>query len=303
MPESDNLESAICNLKSALVRLGHLCFDDFLLLGTETLDFGHWTQDLTADWTLATNNAPHVLAHFRRSESVLASSFCNLASDLVPALEQVRAAQSRLVTAFAYDLLRAKSPPLYDSLPWHDWDFSIITKRFRLWQTRFLLAGDGTTVTMCRCRKSAGVYVLEPCETIACYIERKAALEKVRRFRLLHSSLTPSLPLPSSSVDLAVIGSCPELETRDSRLVTSELLRVAANVLLIENSPLATPLAETPLLDAGFRPDSVAVSGLGPRRCWWKTAERDTGRVRHGPRDAGPRTHARSDGDRRGQAG
>jgi hypothetical protein len=272
MAASGNLQSEICNLKSAIVRLGHLCFDDFLLLSEETLDFGQWTQDLTADWTLATNNAPHVLAHFRRSGSVLTSSFCNLASDFVPPLEQIRAAQSRLVHAFALDLLKAKAPPLYDALPWHDWDFSIVAKRFKLWQTRFLFAGDGTTVTMCRCRKSAGVYVLEPDEVIARYIERKAALEKVRRFRLLHSSLTPSLPLPSDSVDLAVIGSCPDLQTANCKLVIQELLRVAANVLLIENSPLVSPLAETPLIDAGFRPDSVAVTGLGPRRCWWKRA-------------------------------
>ena len=277
MPASDNLQSEICNLKSALVRLGHLCFDDFLLLSAETLDIGHWTSDLAFDWAVALNNAPHVLAHFRRSESVLTSSFCNLASDFVPPLEQIRAAQSRLVHAYAYDLLRAKAPPLYDALPWHDWDFSIVSRRFRLWQTRFLLAGDGTTVTMCRCRKSAGVYVLEPDEAIARYIERKAALEKIRRFRLVSPKpqapgLKPlsEIPLPDNSVDLAVIGSVPPLDTGNWKLVIRELLRVAASVLIVECSPLVPPLTETPLIDAGFRPDSVAVSGLGPRRCWWR---------------------------------
>jgi SAM-dependent methyltransferase len=273
MPASVNLQSQICNLKSALVRLGHLCFDDFLLVAPETLDFRHWTPDLTSDWMVALNNAPDLVLHFRRSVSVLTSSFCNLASDFVPLLEQVRAAQSRLVHAFAYELLRAKAPPLYDALPWQDWDFSIIAKRFRLWQTRFLLAGDGTTVTMCRCRKSAGVYVLEPNETIARYIERKAALEKVRRFRLLHSSPTPSLPLPSNSVDLAILGSCPELETGNWKLVTAELLRVSANVLLIENSPLAPPLDQSWLAALGFVSETVEVRGLGPRPCHWKLSQ------------------------------
>ena len=166
---------------------------------------------------------------------------------------------------------------MYDSLPWQDWDFSIVARRFKLWQTRFLLAGDGTTVAMCRCRKSAGVYVLEPREEIARYTELKAAMEKVRRFRLLRmaaSSPTPQslipIPLPDNSVDLAILGSCLDLEIGNWKLVTDELLRVAANVLLIENSPLAPPLPETPLAAAGFKPDSVAVSGLGPRRCWWK---------------------------------
>jgi hypothetical protein len=271
MAASGSLQSEICNLQSRLVRLAHLCFDDFLLLSAETLDFGHWTSDLASDWSLALNNAPQVELHFQSLDCKLQTANCKLATN-PPALANVIAAQQRLVTHHAYDLLRAKSPPLYDALPWHDWDFSIIAKRFRLWQTRFLLAGDGTTVAMCRCRKSAGVYVLEPNETIARYIERKAALERVRRFRLLDSSLTPSPPLPSSSVDLAVIGSLPDLQTANCKLVIQELLRVAANVLIVECSPLAPPLPETPLAAAGFKPDSVAVSGSGPRRCWWKRA-------------------------------
>ena len=253
-------------IRQWLIRLGHLSFDDFLLLEPETLDFGHWTPELTSDWSIAINNAPHIQVRFHPGHCNLQTSDC----ELEPSLGDVQAAQQRLIAHFAYDLLRAKTPPLYDTLPWHEWDFSIVAKRFKLWQTRLLLAGDGTTVTMCRCRKSAGVYVVESDEATARYIERKAALEKVRRLRLLRSSLAPSLPLPSSSVDLAIFGSVSSLDTDNWKLVIDELIRVAANVLLIENSPLAPPLPETPLVAAGFKPDSVAVSGLGPRRCWWK---------------------------------
>jgi len=256
--------------RQALVRLGHLCFDDFLFLSAETLDIGHWTSDLASDWAVAINNAPDLFLHFHRLFPD--SSFIPHPSSL----SDIASAQSRLVNAFAYELLRAKAPPLYDALPWQDWDFSIVTKRFRLWQTRFLLAGDGTTVAMCRCRKSAGVYVLEPCATIVRYIERKVALERIRRFRLLElkaqaTSLNPlsEIPLPDNSVDLAILGSCPDLATDDWKLVTDELIRVAANVLLVENNPLSPPLAEPPLTAAGFRPGTVDVSGLGPRRCWW----------------------------------
>ena len=271
------LQSPIA-IRQWLVRLGHLSFDDFLLLNPQTLDFGLRTSDLAPDWSLALNNIPHVLLHFRRSDPDLASGLCALASDFVPSLEEIRAAQSRLVHAFAYDLLKAKAPPLHDALPWHDWDFSIVTRRFRLWKTRFLLAGDGTTVTVCRCRKSAGVYVVEPDVTIARYVERKAEMEKVRRFRLVSprpqaaNRKLSQIPLPDNSVDLAVIGSAPDLQTANCQLVIQELLRVAANVLLVENSPLAPPLAEAPMTDAGFRPDTVDVGGLGQRRCWWKQA-------------------------------
>lgn len=264
--------------RQSLVRLGHHCFDDFLLLSADSLDIGHWTPDLTRDWAVALNNAPRVELHFQAIDCRLQTANCKLTAS-PPSLADVLGAQQRLVTHFALDLLKAKAPPLYDSLPWHNWDFSIVAKRFKLWQTRFLLIGDGTTVTMCRCRKSAGVYVLEPCESIARYVERKAVLEKVRRFRLLRTgasspspqSLIP-IPLPDHSVDLAILGSCPSLDTGHWQLVTREMLRVSRNILLIENSPLSPPFAEMPLTDAGFRPDSVAVSGLGQRRCWWRTA-------------------------------
>ncbi len=255
-------------IRQWLVRLGHLCFDDFLLIEPETMDFGHWTPNISSDWALAANNAPHIQVRFPPSHCNLQTANC----ELEPSLGDVQAAQQRLVAHFAYDLLRAKAPPLYDALPWHDWDFSIVAKGFRRWQTRFLLAGDGTTVTMCHCRKSAGVYALEPYATIARYTERKAGLEKVRGFRLLRSSLAPSLPLPSSSVDLAIIGSLPHLQTADCQLAIQELVRVSRNVLLMENNPLAPPLPETQLAAAGFKPDSVAVSGIGQRRCWWKRA-------------------------------
>ena len=257
-------------LRQWLVRLGHLYFDDFLLLAPETLDPGHWTPELASDWTLATNNAPHVELRFRSANCSLQPAACELTAS-PPSLVDVLAAQQRLVTHFAYELLRAKAPPLYDSLPWHDWDFSIVTKRFRLWQTRFLLAGDGTTATMCRCRKSAGVYIVEPEETIARYIELKCAKQKVRRLKLLRAGLD-CIPLPDNSVDLAVFGSVPSLDTGDWKLATREATRVSHNVLLVENNPLLQSLDEKSLMDSGLQPASVAVSGFGQRRCWWRTS-------------------------------
>jgi hypothetical protein len=247
-------------IRQWLVRLGHLCFDDFLLLPPLTLDCEHWNPNMAYDWGLAVNNAPHIQRHFGFQPADLRLPEVTI--------ENIRAAQARLVSAFAYDLLRAKAPPLYDALPWHDWDFSIVAKRFKLWQTRLVLAGDGTTVTMCRCRKSAGVYVIEPDKTIAGYTERKAAIERTRRFKLLRTGLN-RIPLPDCSADLAVIGSVQEELTASA---LAELERVAANALLIENNPLAQPLPEDPLAAAGFKPDSVVVSGIGPRRCWWKRA-------------------------------
>jgi len=255
-------------LLDRLVRLGHLDFDDFRLL--EPLTVGRVLTDPAAqdDWPLALNNTPHILLHFRRSAN-LQSEICNLKSAMTPSLPAIHAAQSRLTHRFAFDLLREKSPPLYDALPWHDWDFSIVARRFKLWQTRLLLAGDGTTLTIARCRKSAGVYVVEPLAVLARYIERKGELEKVKRLHVLPSSLYPSIPLSPSSADLAIIGSLPSLPTDNWQPLIREFARVCRNVLLVENNPLLPPLDGSLLTTAGFRPDSVDVRSLGPRRCWW----------------------------------
>ena len=254
-------------IRGWLVRLGHLSFDDFLLLAPPVLaSFFIVHPSSLPDWSLALNNAPHILLHFRRSVN-LQSAIFNLQSPASAA--DISAAQQRLVTHFAYELLRAKAPPLYDALPWHDWDFSIVARRFPLWKTRFLLAGDGTTVTMCRCRKSAGVYAVEPDKAIARYVERKAEVEKVRRFRGVNSSLTASLPLPPASADLAIVGSIPSLNTDNWKLAIHELLRVSANVLLLENNPLAPPLDDKLLTASGFQPASIEARSLGQRRCWW----------------------------------
>src|SRR5512135_3015520 len=93
------------DIRQSLVRLGHLCFDDFLLVEPETLDSGYWTPDIQADWILALSNAPHISSHLRKMELTSPCSW-----SLIPhpaSLADVLAAQQRLVTHFAYDLLRA----------------------------------------------------------------------------------------------------------------------------------------------------------------------------------------------------
>jgi hypothetical protein len=257
-------------VSESLVRLGQLDFDDFRLLPADAVR--HVLADMATrdDWRLALNNTPHILVHFRR--------FCPGFSFAIghASLAEIESAQSRLVLRHAPLLLREKCPPLYDILPWHDWDFSIVTRRFPLWKTRFLLAGDGTTVVLPRCRKSAGVFVFEPSTTLARYIQRKAELERVKRFRPIPASLP--LSLPDASTDLAIIGSMPQLNAEEWNLVAREALRVARDVLVIENNPLAPALPDNRLSGLVFRPNTVRVTGLGLRRCWWLLRQGQTRR-------------------------
>jgi len=236
--------------RSWLVRLGRLVFEDFCRLEPFTIR----SVIADPDWPSAFLNAPHVELHFRRAGP-------DRAVIIRPASpEETKAAQDRLVRRYALELLREKAPPLYDCLPWNDWDFSVVAPRVKVFKTRFLLAGAGTTVTVCRLRRAAGVYVVEPRRVIRDYITRKAELEKVRRLTALDATLE-RIPLPASAADLAIVGGAG-LATPTA---LAELRRVARRLLVVDNDPFA----ETePPAGAGER-DEVLVRGLGIRAGWW----------------------------------
>lgn len=174
------------------------------------------------------------------------------------------------VSQHALELLIAKAPALYDALPWHDWDFSLIERSYRLYRTRFLFAGSGAGVACCRARRSAGVYVVETNPVLADYIERKAELEGVRRFKLIRLSLE-QLSLPGQSVDLACIGGMTVFESSAGGIAGAlgTLERVARQVLLIDNDPLGEMFPAELLEKRGFQKATVAVRSLGQRDCWW----------------------------------
>lgn len=253
--------------RDCLVRLGRLDFDDFRLLPDDAIRHILADPALLEDWNLALNNTPHILLRFQHS--CPGSSFVIRHSSLAV----IQSAQSRLVRLHALLLLREKSPPLYDSLPWHEWDFSRVTKRCRLWQTRFLLAGDGAGAIMPILRKSAGVVLVEPSSTLAPYLARKAELERIKRFRLLTSdSWNPQLLDSCPPVDFAIVGALPLLPTADRRLLISAAIRVAPDVLVVENNPLAPRLPEDELRNLGFSADTVNVRSLGSRPCWRRSS-------------------------------
>jgi len=241
-------------IRGWLARLGRLAFDDFCLLDPATIRTVLSDESDRSDWSAATSTAPHVLAHFRRS-AVLPSASCALASGFV------LAARSRLVHKHSPALLLAKAPPLYDALPWHDWDFSVVTRAVKVWQTRFLFAGCGTTVACCRPRRPAGVYVALQSEAIVRYVERKAGLERVRHISVLRAPLD-RLPLPDRSADFAAVGGSV------TAAGLSELSRVAARILVVDNDPLGPPPDEGLLRSLDFRQDEVAVRSLGRRPYW-----------------------------------
>jgi hypothetical protein len=220
-------------------------------------------------WPLALSNAPHVLSHLKSELPDLDPALCRWPDAL--SLERIHQAQDALVRWCAFELLRAKTPPLWDALPWNEWDFESVIKRFQLWRTRFLLTGDGTTVVLPRLRKSAGVVIHEPLPFLRRYLEGKAAKEKVRRLRFLTlDPLDPGTIGPTLPADVALLGS-PSLPSFSVTQSLTPFLS-ARHLFLVENNPLRAPLDSAEMKSLGFTRSEVAVQSLGPRPLWTRTS-------------------------------
>jgi hypothetical protein len=175
-------------------------------------------------------------------------------------------ARRALLDACAPELLRAKSPALFECLPWLDWDFGTVARRFPPWKTRLLLVGDSTSVTLTHCRRTAGVCVVEPLRRAAGYLERKARLLGVRRFRLIPTT-AECLPLADRSHDLAIAGTGVVDFTAAA---IDELIRVAENVLLVGTRPGDRPDRGL-LTSRAFTPARLHLNpGRDQRPCWWR---------------------------------
>lgn len=240
-----------------LVRLGQLSFRDFLLLDAEAI--GQVLRNLAPgpDLAVALSNAPDVERH-------MIGMGRGGQMEHTPGRDAVAAAQERLVRRFALLLLKYKSPPLYDSLPWHDWDLSVLTRRFSLWKTRLLLTGEGAVTLIARLRRTAGIYLVESCAPLARYAERRAELDRIRRL-----TVSRAFHPPDSPVDLVIICSLFAFTTCGLSLL-DELCGSAANALIVENCPVFPLLEPSRLAGLGFRSATVSVHSLGPRPCWFK---------------------------------
>jgi hypothetical protein len=270
----DRDSSFVLRTSHFLVRLGRLRFDDFRLLDAPTLRsvlsstlrsaLCTLDSDLSSLWPLSLANAPHVLCRLQSELPDLDPALYRWPGDVT--LERIHEAQDALVRQFAFELLRAKAPPLWDSLPWNEWDFEPLIRRFPLWRTRFLLAGDGTSVILPRLRKSAGVVICEPLPFLRRYLEARAAKEKAKRIRLLgDSSLVTTHP-----ADVALLGSF----SIPSASIPSSLnpFLSVPHLFLVENNPLRPPLDPAEMQSLGFTRSEVEVRTLGPRPLWTRAS-------------------------------
>jgi len=138
--------------------------------------------------------------------------------------EQVRLAEGRVLQR-TWNFNMAKSPELWDALPWSYWDPSTIYDRIELRGKTVLDVGAGTGQVSLRCAPFADeVWALEPVARLRRYLERKMGACGFRNVRTIRGVLA-ALPLPDASVDAAILsngsfGWSPEAELRELERVT-----------------------------------------------------------------------------------
>lgn len=111
--------------------------------------------------------------------------------------ERVRKAEACLVAAsWPWNLGMAKSPAVWDALPWSYWDPSVIYDRVDLAGSTVLDIGAGTGQVTIRCAPFAElVYALEPVASLRRYIEHKTHAAGLRNVRTILVPATTAMKL------------------------------------------------------------------------------------------------------------
>lgn len=120
--------------------------------------------------------------------------------------EAIRQAEWKLLdSSCPWNLGMAKSPEIWDAMPWSYWDPSIIYDNVELNDKIVLDVGAGTGQVTIRCAPYASlVYAMEPVAKLRRYIERKLGATGFNNVRTKFG-LMESIPMPDNSVDAAIL--------------------------------------------------------------------------------------------------
>ncbi len=186
--------------------------------------------------------------------------------------ERIREAEHRLVEASCpWNLGMAKSPEVWDALPWSYWDPSAIYDRVDLDGKIVLDVGAGTGQVTLRCAPYAHlVWALEPVGRLRRYIEHKMGAAGFTNVRTL-DGLAEAIPLGNDSIDAAILsdgsfGWNPEQELAELERVT----RPGGVVLMLGPCNDGDPVCEV-IRAAGYERFEFEVPSDGPKPGFAKT--------------------------------
>lgn len=170
-------------------------------------------------------------------------------------------------------LVYSKSPEAYDSLEFHDWDFSEITSIASLADRIVIDAGSGTgRVALEAAEQAKTVYAVEPVPRLRQFIRQKAASSGVSNLYVVDGFLD-QLPFPDSFADVLItshaLGWRLEQELKEFERVVKEggtIIHCPGSAVKDTSGNIHDVMISS---EWGYR-DSVYDEANGKKRKYWK---------------------------------
>jgi SAM-dependent methyltransferase len=210
-------------------------------------------------------NAPDVVGYLCELCPEMADHLRESIAEMRPqSVDHIREAEAEVIeSSFPWNLGMAKSPEVYDALPWSFWNPSVIYDHVDLHGKAVLDVGAGTGQVTLRCAPYADlVWALEPVGRLRRYMERKMGAAGFTNVRTLDGILE-SIPLENASADAAILsngsfGWNPEKELRELERVTKS----DGTILMLGPCNYNDPVCQK-IADSGYTQFDFEVPGDG----------------------------------------
>ena len=187
--------------------------------------------------------------------------------------KQIRKAEMKVLLASCpWNLGMAKSPAVWDALPWSYWDPSVVYDRVELKDKVILDVGAGTGQVTIRCAPYARlIWALEPVKRLRQYIEKKMNAAGFRNVQTLNG-LLESVPLEDDSIDISILSSGSFGWNPDAELNELERVTKSEGTILMlapcnfDNKELLSKISGK----SGYKPFDFEIPGDGKKPAFIK---------------------------------
>ena len=244
-----------------------LCLDDYFVARFLNGAFGHegLLREMGEELYVGLRDVPEVTAYFAEVSPEFKQGLQEVGDRLAqwsPAAAE--AAAQRILRWCAWNVGMAKSPAVWDALPWSYWDPDEIHDRVDINGRTVLDMGAGTGQVTLRCAPYAErVLALEPVATLRRYFERKLAACGFTNVTTV-DGVMERMPLTSDTVDVAILsngsfGWDPDAELREIERV----VRSGGTALMLAPCGPTNQALVTKIREAGYEAFEFQLPAMG----------------------------------------
>ena len=179
----------------------------------------------------------------------------------------------KVVWTIADLLVYSKCPEVYDSLEFHDWDFSEVTSITSLENRIVIDAGSGTgRVALEAAEQAKAVYAVEPVPRLRQFIGQKAASSGISNIHVVDGFLD-KLPFPDSFADVLITSHALGWRLEDELKEFERVVKTGGSIIHCPGSAVKDTSGSIHDVmisrEWGYR-DSIYDEANGKKRKYWK---------------------------------